>query len=95
MTLFERTNVTESPAMPARKKLIFFAASDPLDRPGPAWSAYHFAEVASKAGLEAEVRLAGDAVKVALPGMVEASSKGEELLQKVKRGVGGRFLVSL
>ena len=79
----------------ARKKLIFFAASDPLDRPGPAWSAYHFAEVATKAGLDAEVRLAGDAVRVALPGAVEASPKGEELARKVKEGVDAKFLVSL
>ena len=80
---------------PPRKKLIFFAASDPLDRPGPAWSAYHFAEVATKAGLEAEVRLAGDAVKVALPGAVEGTSKGEELVRKVKEGAAAKFLVSL
>ncbi len=49
----------------SRKKLIFFASDDPGSNPKPAWSAYHFAEVATKAGLEAEVRLAGDGVRVA------------------------------
>lgn len=80
---------------PTRKKLIFFAASDPAENPRPAWSAYHFAEVATKAGLEAEVRLAGDAVKVALPGSMGVSSQGQELSAKVKEGVGAKFLVSL
>lgn len=81
--------------MTTRKKLIFFAASDPAEDPGPAWSAYHFAEVAARAGLEAEVRLAGDAVRVALPGMAAPSPKREQLDDKVKRGRGGGFLVSL
>ena len=76
-----------------RRKLIFFASSDPRENPGPAWSAYHFANVAGKAGLEAEVRLAGDAVKVALPDGVAQSSKGIELRDKAR--AGGPFLVSL
>ena len=77
-----------------RRKLIFFVASDPAERPEPAWSAYHFAEVASSAGLEAEVRLAGDAVRVARPDAAGPGPKGEELRRKA-RGVGGKFFVSL
>jgi predicted peroxiredoxin len=46
-----------------RRKLIFFAGKDPADDASRVWTAYHFALVAHRAGLETEVRLAGDAVK--------------------------------
>jgi hypothetical protein len=78
-----------------RRKLIFFASADPGSNPDPAWSAYHFAEVAARAGLEAEVRLAGDAVKVALPKGIVASARGRELREKVLNGRGAPYLVSL
>lgn len=78
-----------------RKHLVFFASADPRSNPGPAWSAYHFATVASRAGLDAEVRLAGDAVRVAQPDGIEDSDRGEELRAKVESGAGGPFLVSL
>ncbi len=81
--------------MPERRKLIFFAAADPRANPKPAWSAYHFAKVAAEAGLEAEVRLAGDAVLVARTDSVEASSLGRQLLEKAKAGVDAPYLVSL
>lgn len=73
------------------KRLIFFASADPEANPKPIWSAYHFANVASGAGLDAEVRLAGDAVRVAKDG-VELS---EDLRAKVKSGVQAPYLVSL
>jgi predicted peroxiredoxin len=76
-------------------KLIFFAAADPRTNPGPAWSAYHFATVAARAGLEAEVRLAGDAVRVAQPDGIEGSQTGEDLRRKAQGGVHAPFLVSL
>lgn len=78
-----------------RKKLIFFTAADPRTDPGPAWSAYHFAEVAARTGLNAEVRLAGDAVRLAQPGGVADTDRGRELRAKAKAGAGGPFLVSL
>lgn len=78
-----------------RKHLIFFTATDPRFDPGPAWSAYHFAEVAGRAGLAAEVRLAGDAVRVAQPDGIRNSDRGRELRAKVEAGAGGPFLVSL
>ncbi len=77
-----------------RRKLIFFAASDPAVRPEPAWSAYHFAEVATGAGLDAEVRLAGDAVRVARADVVGPGPKGQELREKAAAG-GGKLFVSL
>lgn len=79
----------------ARKRLIFFAAADPRFHPGPAWSAYHFAHVASRAGLDAEVRLAGDAVRVAQPDGIEDSDRGNDLRAKAEAGAAGPFLVSL
>lgn len=81
--------------MTERRKLIFFAAADPRANPKPAWSAYHFAATAARAGLQAEVRLAGDAVLVAKPGAVQESPLGHELVAKAKAGVDAPFLVSL
>ena len=79
----------------SRKKLIFFASDDPRSNPKPAWSAYHFAEVATRAGLDAEVRLAGDAVRVAHPDGVTTSAQGDDLRERVWSGARGNFLVSL
>lgn len=79
----------------SRMHLVFFASADPRSNPGPAWSAYHFATVAARAGLDAEVRLAGDAVRVAQPDGIEDSERGKELRAKVEAGAGGPFLVSL
>jgi hypothetical protein len=73
------------------KRLIFFASADPEADPKPVWSAYHFANVAGEAGLDAEVRLAGDAVRVAKDG-IELS---EDLRAKIKSGVEAPYLVSL
>ncbi|MEN3315654.1 MAG: hypothetical protein V7605_1888 [Acidimicrobiaceae bacterium] len=78
-----------------RRKLIFFAAADPRTNPRPAWSAYHFATVAAAAGLEAEVRLAGDAVRLAQPDGIADTDQGDQLRQKVKESTDAAFLVSL
>lgn len=80
---------------PERRKLIFFVSADPRENPNPAWSAYHFAEVAAKAGLEAEVRLAGDGVRVAHLDSLDGSWRAVELRDKAKAGADGPFLVSL
>jgi predicted peroxiredoxin len=80
---------------PERKKLIFFVSADPHDNPGPAWSAYHFAKVAAEAGLDAEVRLAGDGVRVAHLDSLQGSERAVELREKAKAGAKGSFLVSL
>jgi predicted peroxiredoxin len=77
------------------RKLIFFAAADPRSNPQPAWSAYHFAGVAARAGLDAEVRLAGDAVRLAQPDGVADSPTGEDLRRKAQDGVHEPFVVSL
>jgi predicted peroxiredoxin len=78
-----------------RKKLIFFASADPRENPKPARTAYHFASTAAKAGLEAEVRLAGDGVRVAHLDTYANSPLGEELRDRAMSGASGPFLVSL
>ena len=78
----------------ARRKLVFFVAADPALEPGVVMSAYHFATVAAGAGLEAEVRLAGDAVKVALPTGIVQSTEGDQLREKVQTGTRPGYLVS-
>ena len=79
----------------SRRKLIFFASADTRTNPKPSWSAYHFATVAAGAGLEAEVRLAGDAVRLAQPDGIAESEQGDQLRLKVKESVDAAFLVSL
>jgi predicted peroxiredoxin len=78
-----------------RRKLIFFAAADTRTDPVPAWSAYHFATVATNAGLEVEVRLAGDAVRLAQPDGIGDTEQGDKLRRKVKESSDAAFLVSL
>lgn len=78
-----------------RRKLVLFTNSDPSIDPRPAASAYHFATVATGAALEAEVRLAGDAVKIALPDGIAATPHGDELREKVRQGSTAAYLVSL
>lgn len=78
-----------------RKKLIFFASADPRDNPRPARTAYHFASVAADNGLEAEVRLAGDAVRVATVEGIPDTALGDELREKIKKGIDAPFMISL
>lgn len=78
-----------------RRKFVMFTNSDPGIDPGPALNAYHFATVAAEAGLEAEVRLAADAVKIALPDGIAATPRGDELREKVRQGIAAPYLVSL
>jgi hypothetical protein len=79
----------------ARRKLIFFTGGDTRENPRPAWSAYHFASVAAGTGLEAEVRLAGDAVRLAQPDGIPDTDQGDRLRMAIKESVAAPFLVSL
>lgn len=78
-----------------RKRLIFFVGADPEEDPHTLWRAYHFAEAADKEGLESEVRLAGDAVKVGRLDAIPAQGKGAELPALVKQRAASGLLVSL
>ena len=79
----------------SRRKLIFFAGADTRTNPRPSWSAYHFANVAAGTGLEAEVRLAGDAVRLAQPDGIPDTELGDQLREKVKESIDAPYLVSL
>lgn len=79
--------------MTARRRLVFFTTADPRVDPGPAGQAYHFATVAARTGLDAEVRLAGDAVRLARPDGVAQTPAGRALREKALEDAP--FLVSL
>lgn len=79
----------------SRRKLIFFTSADPRTDPGAFFRVYHFANVAGKAGLEAEVRLAGAAVDVVDPSTLPDGEQGDNARTKVGAGTDGPFEVSL
>lgn len=78
-----------------RRRLVFFTTADPGTDPGPAGQAYHFAAVASRAGLEAEVRLAGDAVRVAQLDGGNGRPAVDALHATARDAALARYLVSL
>ena len=78
----------------ARRKLIFFTISDPATDPGGLFRAYHFAGVAASSGLEAEVRLAGEAVTAADPAALPDTDLGRDMRAKVAGGAEAAFEVS-
>jgi sulfur relay (sulfurtransferase) complex TusBCD TusD component (DsrE family) len=77
-----------------RKRLIFFVTADPAAHAAPVASAYGFARAAAASGLEAEVRLAGDAVLVADPVYVATLGDSESLRAHVDGALGGHVDVS-
>jgi hypothetical protein len=78
-----------------RRKLVFFTSADPAADPGALFRAYHFANVAGRAGLEAEVRLAGDAVRATKLDLLPDSDMGRDVRSKIQAGADGPFEVSL
>ncbi len=66
-----------------RKRLIFFVTADPGADPSPVDTAYHFANAAAAANLDAEVRLAGDAVLIADPAYVATVDGAQSLRERV------------
>lgn len=79
----------------SRRKLIFFTTADPSSDPAALFRAYHFANVAGSNGLDAEVRLAGEAVTVIDPGRLPDTDMGDDVRAKVAAGPDGPFAVSL
>lgn len=77
-----------------RRKLIFFTTADPRTDSDALFRAYHFATVASTAGLEAEVRLAGEAVSVADLDAIPDTEMGRDVRQRVAAGSDAPFAVS-
>ena len=80
--------------MTGRRRLIFFTTADPRVNPGPAGQAYHFASVAARTGLQAEIRLAGDAVRLARPDGVADTPAGRALRNRAVEP-DAPYLVSL
>ena len=80
--------------MNQRRKLIFFTTADPRTQTDALFRAYHFANVASSAGLEAEVRLAGEAVAVADLNVLPDTDLGQDVRRRVISGAESPFAVS-
>ena len=78
-----------------RMKLIFFVGANPADGAGRLSAAYHFAAAAGGADLQAEVRLAGDAVLVADPAFVATVSGADDLRSRIDRAAGEGLDVSV
>ncbi len=77
------------------RKLIFFCSADPRDDTGAFFRAYHFANVAAKSGVEAEVRLAGTAVDVTDLTTLPNNDAGNLIRQKIRESFDASFEVSL
>lgn len=78
----------------SRKRLIFFVTADPAVDSSAVVAAYQLAAAATEAGLDAEVRLAGDAVLVADPGYVATVAGSITLRDRVDRAAATRITVS-
>ncbi len=78
-----------------RRKLVFFAGEDPAVSTRPAFMAYHFATVAQKAGLESEVRLAGDAVEILKEGGIPDPGYNKRLINYMNEAVESGLFVSV
>ena len=68
-----------------RMKLIFFVAANPVSDAGRVGAAYRFATAAADAALDAEVRLAGDAVLAADPAFVATVPGADDLRTRIDR----------
>ena len=78
-----------------RRRLIFLCSADPRKDTGAFFRAYHFANVAAGAGLEAEVRLAGSAVDVTDLSTLPDNDAGDMIRDKIRESIDGPFDVSL
>src|SRR5215213_951441 len=66
-----------------RMKLIFFVGANPASDAPAVSAAYRFASAAAGADLDAEVRLAGDAVLLADPAFVATVQGGDGLRAQI------------
>lgn len=80
--------------MTQRRKLVFFTTADPRSDVNALFRAYHFATVATSEGLEAEVRLAGEAVSVADLDVIPRTELGRDVRKRVAAGADALFEVS-
>lgn len=78
-----------------RRRLIFFCNADPRENTKAFFQTYHFANVAAKSGLEAEVRLAGPAVDVTDLTTLPDDEAGDQIREKIRESIDAPFDVSL
>jgi len=78
-----------------RRKLIFFVGANPATDPGRLSAAYRFASAAAGAALDAEVRLAGDAVLAADPAFIATVDGADALRQRIDGARRDRVEVSV
>lgn len=78
----------------SQRKLIFFTSADPRTNTRAFFIAYHFANVASKQGIQAEVRLAGSAVDVADLDVLPSNEAGDEIRKKIRESIDAPFDVT-
>lgn len=76
------------------QRLIFFSGLSPKQSTRPTWSAFHFALTAHRAGLPAEVRLAGDAVEVLKADGIPGGEEGEKLRKYMTEALENDLFVS-
>lgn len=80
--------------MDMRRKLILFTSGDPMESSRYAWSAYHWGLTAASGGLEAEVRLAGDAVTILKEDGLPATEKGFQVREMMHKALSSDLMVS-
>ena len=78
-----------------RMKLIFFVGANPAGDAGRLSAAYHFASAAAGADLDAEVRLAGDAVLAADPAFLATVPAAADLRRRIDAASSQTFDVSV
>ncbi len=78
-----------------RMKLIFFVGVNPASDAGRLSAAYHFASAAAGADLDAEVRLAGDAVLAADPAFLATVPPATDLRSRMDAASDQAFEVSV
>jgi sulfur relay (sulfurtransferase) complex TusBCD TusD component (DsrE family) len=76
-------------------KLIFFVGANPATDAGRLSTAYRFACAAAAESLDAEVRLAGDAVLAADPAFVATVAGAEDLRSQIDEASRGGLDVSV
>jgi sulfur relay (sulfurtransferase) complex TusBCD TusD component (DsrE family) len=78
-----------------RRKLIFFVGANPATDAGSVTAAYRFASAAAGAHLDAEVRLAGDAVLAADPAYIATVEDADSLRDRIDQAPAQGVAVSV
>lgn len=77
-----------------QRRLIFFTSADPRTNTEAFARAYHFANVASTQGIDAEVRLAGPAVDLADVDNLPNTDAGDDVRKRIRESMDAKFEVT-